>query len=177
YGEEHLLKCLALLALHQGRLPTFAEIKLRRRTDKDFPSHGAFSTLGGLDERISKLHSFAERHAQFEGLLGMLPTPVEHAQRDGIEPVEVEVSGDGHVYMLKLGKHYKIGRTYAVPRRHREISLELPEKPDLVHAIRTDDPEGIELYWHRRFSQKQTNGEWFALNPEDVRAFKRRKFM
>lgn len=60
-----------------------------------------------------------------------------------------EHDGDGHVYMLKIGKHVKIGRTYAVPRRHRQITLELPEKPDAIHSIRTDDPEGIEAFWHR----------------------------
>ena len=79
---------------------------------------------------------------------------------------------DGHVYMLKLSQHYKIGRTNAVPRRHREINLELPEKTDIVHVIATDDPEGIEAYWHRRFSSKNTNGEWFALTASDIRAFK-----
>lgn len=91
-----------------------------------------------------------------------------------IEPAGTEPT-DGHVYMIKLGKHYKIGKTFAVPRRHREIALELPESPDVIHSIRTDDPTGIEAYWHARFESKRTNGEWFALAPGDVRAFKRRK--
>ncbi len=85
--------------------------------------------------------------------------------------------GDGSVYMLKLGKHYKIGKSFSVPRRHREITIELPEKPDVVHVITTDDPSGIEAYWHKRFAEKRTNGEWFALKREDINAFRRRKFM
>ena len=85
--------------------------------------------------------------------------------------------GDGSVYMLKLGKHYKIGKTFSVPRRHQEIAIELPEKPDIIHVITTDDPSGIETYWHKRFALKRTNGEWFALTPEDIRAFKRGRFM
>lgn len=69
--------------------------------------------------------------------------------------------------------NYKIGRTNEMGRRHHEITIQLPEGLELIHEIKTDDPSGVEAYWHRRFEQKHKNGEWFDLDSSDIRIFKR----
>ena len=83
----------------------------------------------------------------------------------------------GYVYLMKHGsrREYKIGRTINPVRREGEMGIQLPEKLQPVHYIKTDDPAGVESYWHSRFAAKRKEGEWFALTAQDVRAFKRWK--
>jgi hypothetical protein len=76
---------------------------------------------------------------------------------------------------MKSGKFFKIARSNAAGRREYELGIQLPEPLKSVHVIRTDDPVGIETYWHNRFAAKRKNGEWFELEAADVAAFKRRK--
>lgn len=54
----------------------------------------------------------------------------------------------------------------------------VPDELRIVHGIETDDPSGIERYWHRRFENKvlANKKELFILDPEDIAAFKRRKY-
>ncbi|HEU0010358.1 MAG TPA: GIY-YIG nuclease family protein [Verrucomicrobiae bacterium] len=93
-----------------------------------------------------------------------------------VSRVELEI---GFVYLLKSGKHYKIGRSNAAGRRERELQIQLPEAANYVHVIRTDDPVGIEAYRHNRFEPKRIRkgAEWFDLDASDVKAFRRRRFM
>lgn len=176
HDKELLLKSLAALTAKLGHFPTAAEQKMKKARNGDFPNHNVFARLGNKSSLIEQLRQYAATESELSGLDSFLPARVVSMQEESIEPISPGLT-EGYVYMLKLGKHYKIGKTYSVPRRHREIALELPEKPDVVHSIRTDDPEGIEVYWHRRFAKKRTNGEWFALGLEDVRAFRQRKTM
>jgi hypothetical protein len=52
------------------------------------------------------------------------------------------------VYLMKSGPHYKIGRTKSVGRRGSELTIKIPIPPKTIHSIETDDPIGIESYWH-----------------------------
>jgi Meiotically up-regulated gene 113 len=99
-----------------------------------------------------------------------VPKGCERGQVLGEEALEF-------VYLLKVGRAFKIGRTNSVGRRERELAIQLPERSQTVHEIKADDPVGIEAYWHNRFRDKREDGEWFELDVQDVKAFRRCKFM
>jgi len=174
--NQTLVEHLAILTREHGRFPVDVDIKMSKSADRPLPHPHLFRKLGSVAERIELVRAFAAARSDFKDILAYLPAPkVRDAEAEQTDPTTTDI--DGAVYMLKLGKHYKIGKSFRVPQRHREISIELPEKPDVIHVISTDDPSGIETYWHTRFGAKRTNGEWFSLTRDDIRAFKRRKFM
>ena len=80
----------------------------------------------------------------------------------------------GYVYLMKDGSRFKIGHTNSVGRREAEAATWLINAR-IIHDISTDDPEGVERYWHRRFEPKSIEREWFALDAVDVAAFRRWK--
>jgi hypothetical protein len=177
YSREVLLEKLVTLTRELGRVPTQGDLLMATRRDPSFPSEKAFRKLGTKAERAALVVTYcASRPAN--DAVGRLWGEVkqsEHAvafqvARNNSAPV-------GYVYLTKFGRHFKIGRTNAVGRRERELAIQLPERSKTVHVISTDDPEGIEAYWHQRFAGKRGNGEWFALDRNDIAAFKRRRFM
>jgi hypothetical protein len=170
--EEQFLDKLATAVQHFGKVPTTAELRLYRRSNPSFPSHTTvhkhYRTMEAL---YGRLHAHAAARPSLEDVAALCEG---FAGRTG-SPVQA-TGTDGFVYLIKSGQHCKIGKSDNLERRIKEIRIALPEAATLVHVIRTDDADGIEAYWHRRFADRRANGEWFALAPSDIAAFKRRKF-
>ncbi|WP_309666654.1 GIY-YIG nuclease family protein [Tabrizicola sp.] len=168
---DSVLQQFAVAVRHFGRIPAMVDLRMFARQNEGFPSHNVFTNhFPGKASLVVAFSEWVRRNEEYHDLLDLLP--------DSPEPNKAP-SGDireGSVYLLRSGDHYKIGRSDQLELRVKQITVSLPEKVTLEHTIRTDDPPGIESYWHRRFSEKRANGEWFRLSAADVRAFKRRKF-
>jgi Meiotically up-regulated gene 113 len=125
---------------------------LRRRSP-------ATPTIGnhfrGMANMIEELRGWPAEREDYNDVVILLPdTPTE---RDG-KLARVREQPEGHVYLIQYGKYYRVGRSDELERRVKEIRIALPDAATLVHAIRTDDPTGIEVYWHRRFAHRRAHG-------------------
>jgi hypothetical protein len=169
--EEFILRKLVEMCRRYGKAPTVAEMRMYKRTDPDCPHQSSILRhFDGMPNLLRRLGEWVRQDQQYTDVAAML-TDVSSGEVRDIPP-----SKEGFVYLIKSGAHYKIGRSDELERRVKEIRIALPEAATLVHSIRTDDPSGIEAYWHRRFADRQANGEWFKLSNADVAAFKKRKF-
>lgn len=175
YDEDRLIESLIGLIREKGRFPIHGELRLKR-SDPAFPSHNTFSRFGSKNQVVSKVLEYCRSHAGFDDVVSLCADAHSPEKLEQGETTE-DPAQFGSVYLLKSGRYYKIGKTNAIGRRERELSIQLPEKARTVHVIKTDDPGGIETYWHNRFAAKRKHGEWFELDASDLKAFRRRKFM
>lgn len=178
YSDQFLFESLALLTRQLGRVPVLGETRLASKDNPEFPGEGAFRRgLGQKSLRISRMLAFCEANPGYDDVAALWRQVVVKGDSSGSEENGVPLERAGYVYLLKHGsrREYKIGRTYHPVRREGEMGIQLPEKLQPIHYIRTDDPAGIESYWHARFAEKRKEGEWFALTAQDVRSFKKWK--
>ncbi len=175
HENDFLIKKYIELIREIGHFPIEGELRIKRKTDRDFPNHSAFSQLGSKQDRVKKIIEYCNGQSEFDDITSICSVVVK-TSRETPEAIESSNSDKiGYVYLIRHGtrNEYKIGRTNNPVRREGEIRLELPEKIQPIHYIETDDPAGVESYWHSRFLSKRKEGEWFSLTVKDVRAFKR----
>jgi len=174
YDTDFLIKKYIDFIRELNHFPIEGELRIKRKTDKSFPSHSGFSQLGTKQDRIQKIINYCHGKEEFNDIILHCSKVIKTAKYKD-DSTHEKLEKVGYVYLLRHGsrQEYKIGRTNNPIRREGEIRLELPEKIQPIHYIETDDPSGIENYWHSRFASKRKEGEWFSLTTNDVKAFKR----
>lgn len=156
-----------------GKWPTEDELRREKAHNAAFPSNSIISTLRKSGELANLVVKLGAENPKFAGAAAIASKHLLQAPDEAATDERVK----GYVYLLRSGRSYKVGKSGDPSRRFREVKLELPIETVQVHAIATDDPSGIEAYWHKRFAEKRIRKtEFFLLVEEDVRAFKRRKY-
>lgn len=170
-ARDEILAAVAEVSRQHGRIPTETEIELARASNSSIPGRSTMRRhFPRKTDLLRALASWAAEDPARSDVAEFLPAPSDF-EDDGKDR-----GHQGYVYLLRYGGDFKIGRSGDLERRIRSIGVSMPERMELVHSIRTDDPPGIEAYWHRRFAANRRNGEWFQLKPADVAAFRRRQY-
>lgn len=169
-------KYIALVReLKISRPLVIGEIRRKAQTDKSFPAHTVFNRFGGKNGLLRAVAAYCRDRPGYEDIAAICDASISLTSPSaGYTTKEAKVVV-GFVYLMKSGRHYKIGRTSSVARRGGELAVKIPVPPKTIHSIETDDPVGVEAYWHKRFANKRGEGEWFELDSQDVNAFKRWK--
>ncbi len=171
WAETDMLRIIADIAKGLGRFPTTSDLKYELHQRPNSPDAKTVLARWNMSALAVALADYADQRGE-HGVAAQARayTPRQRSRDDDAETTD---SALGYVYMQRHGADYKIGFTTSLNRRGRQIQIELPQEIELVHSILTDDPAGVEAYWHKRFNAKRTRGEWFKLAKTDVTAFKR----
>lgn len=177
---EHVISLIREISLNREikKFPVQADFRMKSHNTKGFPSYKAFRWLGKKPEMAQKIINCCKDKPEFQDVIEICKGVLASSEKEEGEIGSKEAESQfGYVYLMKSGRYYKIGRSDFVEKRKYEIGIKLPEELTIIHKIKTDDPNGIEAYWHKRFEDKRKGGEWFDLSSSDVKAFRRRKFM
>ena len=177
YDENLLIEHVISLIREKGIFPTSSELSLEAHKTKGFPSERTlFKRLGRKTEKAEKILNYCKDKDEYSDVIEICKGVLASSEKkEGLnKETEPQFS---YVYLIKSGRYYKIGKSDCVEKRNYEIGTKLPEESTIIHKIKTDDPFGIEKYWHKRFEDKRKRGEWFDLSSSDVKAFRRRTFM
>jgi len=150
-------------------------------------------TLPGFRFADSKITDYGLNHI-FAEHFPMLPDPTDlsepgrrrkaqklsHVAEERLQPIEVvgepgpSIRG-GYVYVLKSAYGYKVGRTRNLPQRMRAFGVKLPFLYSIQLCAWFDDHIEAENSYHKAFSAKRINGEWFDLSDEDIDNIRNRR--
>src|SRR6202007_1163351 len=142
--DDEIIRRYISLVRELGKFPVVGEIRRRARADKSFPNHQAFDRFGGKGALIEASVTYARENPGFDDILALhshLPAPLRglEKRRKMGSPLSV-----GFVYLIKSGRHYKIGHTNSLGRRESELKTAMALPPTTIHSIKTDDPAGVE---------------------------------
>jgi hypothetical protein len=179
YDENELIQRVISFIRELGKVPTAGDLRLKAHITQDFPALNTISRRLGSNqsELATKIIDYCKGKSEYLDVYEICKKVPAVKAHKAVNDLIKSTSAFGYVYLMKSGRFYKIGNSNNVERRNYELGIKLPEEIKIAHKIQTDDPNGVEGYWHNRFSNKRKQGEWFELSPSDIAAFRRRKFM
>jgi len=178
YSKKNLTDLFINTIREENKWPTRGELDVKHYHNQNFPNYATFVNQLGLTGDIARSILDQVKYKKgFEDIEKICSLVAEKYKKDEIGRNDHQTVGE--VYMFKYvnqSQPIKVGRSNDSFRRGIELSAGAHDRLELIYNIKTDDPEGIEKYWHnrfRRFGREELANEWFKLKPDDIKAFKR----
>jgi hypothetical protein len=112
FSDDHLIEKLIGLIRERGAFPGTGDLRLKKRNDSTFPNDKVFDNhFGSRAELRRAVVNYCQAHTGFDdvpALCGPLESDDKHSATQQEDIAEVVV---GFVYLMKHGKHFKIGKT------------------------------------------------------------------
>lgn len=91
---------------------------------------------------------------------------------------DIEGKAPGYVYFVQehMNGTFKIGKTKHIEKRMNLFNVKLPFENQLVFLIKSGNHHQTEVAFHKHFSQKRAEGEWFTLDKADITWIKKGKY-
>lgn len=180
YSKNKLSKLFIGIIREKNKWPTRGELDIKHYKSSTFPDSATFYKKLGLvltGDLAQTIIEYVENKKGYEDVIEICKPFLKENAKQGDSPL----MNKGYVYLLKSKLRnavaYKIGRTSNIENRIKQ--LRQPSNiEEILHHIETDDPIGVETYWHNRFEANRLypdklKDEWFKLSFSDIKAFKR----
>jgi hypothetical protein len=102
YGEEDMLGVLVAEVRRLGRVPPYAELKMRRREDDSFPSVGVFSRWRSKAELVARLQAYCRERSDCGGVEQVLAAQAEELAKRAASYGEDGAHDDPECFWLCL---------------------------------------------------------------------------
>lgn len=124
---------------------------------------------GRLSNYCDLRNLFLEWDFPNEWLRREIQAVIDSYGNDPLRTAPRRAARPGYVYLIRSETgYYKIGRTTDPDDRILTFSVKLPFEVEYDCLIRSPDHAAMETTLHNRFAHKRVNGEWFALDADDV---------
>ena len=135
-----------------------------------FSESGEIPTLNAWHQIAEHIDKFYAETDPADIVMHNEARQAEHIAMNNYRPSVKEQAEDKHgwIYVLRAGDYYKIGRAQNPVDRYSQLATLPPWPTEIVHMFETENYHAIEKDLHDLFSAKRANGEWFALDTEDV---------
>jgi len=133
HSDDVFVQSYIRLICGLGHFPAVRELSLKRREDLSFPSSGAFARFGSKTTAARRIIEFCRQNNGYEDVISICePVAVESSPRTDKTSTPQVV--EGFVYLIKSGRHYKIGRSNSAGRREYELAIQLPDKATIKYT-------------------------------------------